>query len=274
MPPNGLRQVFSPSGPKFENGQIWRCRRTGAPVRVGGRARSGPGEFDFWISYAPVCGGPPSRMDAWSFQARYSTYWGPGGAPLNYPGPGELGIDPAKRVNLARLAVGVRDYRARLDAVDFEMDYWGYMDGGRQLDIPSMMPECGTAACLAGHGPLVGLDPERRESWDDYVDRMFLSAMPRVVTATCSTLELEAVADPTLEGAAHDFLFSAHHENDAGQALARVAYFLQKGKVDPDYTAWAASGDPHFNLNSKYRVDMGKFAIDWPFIEAVARGED
>ncbi len=43
-----------------------------------------------------------------------------------------------------------------------------------RISIPGdVKNECGTVCCLAGHGPLAGVNPLLYESWNSYVERVF-----------------------------------------------------------------------------------------------------
>jgi len=82
----------------------------------------------------------------------------------------KLGITLEQAANLRKLA----DYLLTLPAQypDFEMaSYAKNVDASDLVTVP----ECGTAACAAGHGPLAGVRPLFGETWDTYSHRAFAS---------------------------------------------------------------------------------------------------
>lgn len=86
----------------------------------------------------------------------------------------DLGVSQFKRDNLQRLLDGTERF-VRTPGGHFSM--------GAFTSRPSQLPArvtlhdvyggCGTSACLAGHGPLVGIPALEWENWYDYAYRVF-----------------------------------------------------------------------------------------------------
>jgi hypothetical protein len=77
-------------------------------------------------------------------------------------------ITEEQRANLTKLAAYLRTLP--VDYPDFAME--DYVRGGYSSG-PAHVPECGTAACAAGHGPSAGIAPFKGENWADYSSRAF-----------------------------------------------------------------------------------------------------
>ena len=86
------------------------------------------------------------------------------------------GHTPEQIRNLATLALYLRDIDLKRGNVParFSMRYFAH---GRQHDIhfpAELKPECGTACCAVGHGPLAGIKAGKFEEWGEYMHRCFL----------------------------------------------------------------------------------------------------
>jgi len=81
-------------------------------------------------------------------------------------------ISEGQRANLKQLA----DYLdSKLSPIGFEMsDY--LMTKMHCIDYASINTNCGTVGCLAGHGPLAGVEPRENENWGLYSMRVFTNA--------------------------------------------------------------------------------------------------
>lgn len=115
-----------------------------------------------------------------------------------------------QRANLATLAAYLRTLPAEYP--DFSMDDFT-ADGGRV----AVQPECGTAACAAGHGINAGVSALAGESWYDYSVRSF-------------------APDEYWKGPSPwDWCFSANWsdiDNTAHGAADRITYMLAHGVPD------------------------------------------
>lgn len=79
------------------------------------------------------------------------------------------------------------------------------------------LPECGTVACAAGHGPVAGILDPGAQDWNDYVERNFLE------TDEFNSLEFSPV---------YRWCFSCgwtHIDNTPEGAAKRIRYMLDKG---------------------------------------------
>lgn len=70
-----------------------------------------------------------------------------------------------------------------------------------------MKPECGTAACALGHGPIAGIKPYSTELWGEYSQRCFVHPNTK----------------------AFQFIFAERWPNDPKFAAIRIYYLLQHG---------------------------------------------
>lgn len=75
-------------------------------------------------------------------------------------------------------------------------------------DVVKPSHECGTTCCLAGMGPFAGIEPNERETWEDYIARNFGFSTSRDT---------------------FDYLFSDDHTNSLPHAIARLEDFLTNG---------------------------------------------
>lgn len=121
----------------------------------------------------------------------------------------EVNLTRWQRANLAKLAAYLRTLPKGYP--DFEMS--GFVKGGN--DGEAYVPECGTAACAAGHGPRAGIKPKKGEDWYTYSDRAFV------------------------DGSEHyygwEWVFSgdwADYDNTVHGAAARIEYMLERGTPD------------------------------------------
>lgn len=116
-------------------------------------------------------------------------------------------VSEQQRANLAQLAAYLRTLPA--DYPDFEMD--DYVRGEHSQSL-ARIPECGTAACAAGHGPSAGIAPLKGEDWVDYSTRAF--ANPICEWSWCFDASWAKV------------------DNTAHGAAARIEYMLEHGVPD------------------------------------------
>lgn len=124
-------------------------------------------------------------------------------------------ITDEQRANLTKLAAYLLTLPAEYP--DFEMESYvrprGELDNAIavKLDTFAHLPECGTAACAAGHGPRAGIDFEPGESWNIYSRRAFAG------------------------GDEWSWCFGAlwaHVDNTAHGAAARIEWMLANGLPD------------------------------------------
>lgn len=129
----------------------------------------------------------------------------------------QAAFDPVAELELTEEQVGnLRKLSAYLltlpvDYPKFAMSSFTSGDDGGGGDTVRV-PECGTAACAAGHGPTAGVDPEPGETWAGYSYRAFIDY-----------------------GDGWDWLFSAcwaEVDNSAHGAAARIDYLLAHGLPD------------------------------------------
>lgn len=115
----------------------------------------------------------------------------------------DLCISAEQAANLRTLA----SYLLTLPAEypDFEMA--SYVRG---VDSEALveMPECGTAACAAGHGPKAGVAPLFGETWETYSERAFTKA--HRPWGWCFS-GMWVTADNTAHGAARRILWMLEH---------------------------------------------------------------
>lgn len=167
--------------------------------------------------------------------------------------PEELGIDACQYRNLARLAVGVRGYGG---PVEFKMSPgWAahYADPRGEAHVivhagnfAPFVGSCHTSACLAGHGPLLGIAARPLEPWDRYVKRVF------------------GVESRGHFPWSHLFMFSPSWPDDRELACHRVGLYLQGGVPDWFPEAYRYGGPMIPRI-------VGE-EVDWPAIEAIAAG--
>ena len=123
-----------------------------------------------------------------------------------------------QRANLTKLA----DHLSKLprDCDHFDM---GNFASNPQIDLlpeDSLTPfrvyesrhECGTTACAAGYGPLIGIEAKANESWGGYIRRVF---------------GVEITGDIDF----YNYLFDQRWPNDPKAAANRIRKTLE-GKVD------------------------------------------
>lgn len=123
-------------------------------------------------------------------------------------------ITPEQRANLAKLAAYLRTLPPEYP--DFAMDQFVAGIGGSGGSLVST-PECGTAACAAGHGPLAGVPFVEGETWGRYSRRAFINASPFAAND------------------AWDWCFAAtwsNVDNTAHGAAARIEWMLKNGVPD------------------------------------------
>lgn len=81
-----------------------------------------------------------------------------------------LNVTPEQRANLETLLANIQ--KPENQYIDFTMSTYCRNDV-ISIGDPNNAKSCGTAGCLAGHGPMCGIHPKRDEEWDDYVFRVF-----------------------------------------------------------------------------------------------------
>jgi len=130
-------------------------------------------------------------------------------------------LSDEQRANLATLAAYLRTLP--VDYPDFEMEQ--YVQGSKGYGGSlAHVPECGTAACAAGHGPAAGVLPLQGENWHKYSCRAFCPA----------------------HTAEWDWCFSAswsNVDNTAHGAAARIEWLLTKG-LPANAVEQCFGGDP------------------------------
>jgi len=125
-------------------------------------------------------------------------------------------LSEQQRANLTKLAAYLRTLPE--DYPDFAMSQFVAGAYGQGFD-PASVPECGTAACAAGHGPSAGVPFIPGETWAEYSFRAFV---PR---------EDEDGND----WGDWDWCFGAgwaSTDNTAHGAAARIEWFLKNGVPD------------------------------------------
>jgi hypothetical protein len=164
----------------------------------------------------------------------------------------ELNITEEQRTNLARLAVGVRKLRRGRRGYNgsFVMKSFCRYENFPQYrevypkDAGEQLHKCGTSACLAGHGPFLGIKPERNEGWWNYITRCF---------------GFDGMGNG--EKTEWNWLFYHLWGNNKGFAVKRIAWFLERGTpviFNPE--------------NNKYPKGFFRYKPDWVAIEALAKG--
>jgi hypothetical protein len=136
--------------------------------------------------------------------------------------------------NLKTLSAHLRKVADRKFDMAYYLSNWDNSSASRcyctatdkigQEDAPKYN-ECGTAACAAGYGPAAGITPLPKETWGDYVDRVFsddLDARYWMFDEDWKDL------DNTPEGAAE-----------------RIDYYLKHG------APWAYNVEPAFDDDEK-----------------------
>ncbi len=127
------------------------------------------------------------------------------------------------RENLMKLAVGVMNMKG----LKFDMErYRGVPSiyGLRSTDRIPPEPECGTVACLLGHGPSIsGLEPSEEARYQYIGSQDYDVYWDRYVK--------EAFGIPS-HGAAWDFMFNGgwdQVDNTKAGGVARILYWLDNG---------------------------------------------
>ncbi len=125
-----------------------------------------------------------------------------------------------QRHNLAKLAVWLRDNERRI-AKHFAMYCYFFAaettGDAEQRPACATKHECGTTACLLGHGVMAGIPAKPRESWNAYASRAF----------------------GTHPGSsAWRWLFAAHHSDHIKAGLRRISWHLE-GRELPNNPAYA-----------------------------------
>lgn len=115
------------------------------------------------------------------------------------------GLTKKQRANLSKLA----DYLEKLpeDYREFDMSRFCGSPTGPFI---TAMPLCGSVGCAVGHGPDAGIPPLADEKWDEYSNRVFISAHM---------------------GGAWEWCFSgawSDTDNTPQGAAARIRWFLEK----------------------------------------------
>jgi hypothetical protein len=156
----------------------------------------------------------------------------------------ELNITEEQRTNLARLAVGVRKLRRGRRGYNGSFNMSTYCrEGGDFLYLEQAeeaLHKCGTAACLLGHGPFVGIKPKYHDTWRSYEKDSF----------GCDNLT------PPWE-----WMFHFDWDNNKGASVKRIAWFLKYGIP----SVFDAS-------DNKYPKGFFRFKPDWAAIEKLAAG--
>lgn len=139
----------------------------------------------------------------------------------------DLGIRADQADNLRTLA----SYLLTLPAEypDFEMtEYVRGVDSEALVE----MPECGTAACAAGHGPKAGVAPLPDETWETYSERAFAKDYRPWVWCFSG---MWVQVDNTAHGAARRILWMLEH------GVPNKLYDQQRGLLPLCYLAEQAS---------------------------------
>lgn len=121
----------------------------------------------------------------------------------------DANITAEQRANLAKLAAYLRTLPVGYP--HFAMRRFT-QDGRGDGSDAAHTPECGIAACAAGHGPLAGIPPVAGETWAEYSYRAFV-----------------------YEGAEWDWFFGAdwtNTDNTAHGAAERIEWFLANDLPD------------------------------------------
>jgi hypothetical protein len=123
-----------------------------------------------------------------------------------------------QRRNLATLALYVHalpaDYN-RLEMFKF-MASETFASGGVARKFTKEENECGTAACLCGHGPMAGIQPLEREDWPTYSARVF--------GAPASDIR-----------GPFGWMFDQYLTNDRAEGVKRIAWLLFGGEIMSRY---------------------------------------
>ena len=124
----------------------------------------------------------------------------------------ELGITEEQHSNYLKLLLFVKAN----PATPFDISYFTRCEplGGAIVfdTIQGIYPE-GTTRCLAGLGPLAGIEHFVGENWGKYITRVFGCCGDTVI---------------------YDFLFNCDHENSLAAATKRLEHFLAEGIPEVD----------------------------------------
>jgi hypothetical protein len=124
--------------------------------------------------------------------------------------PKQLGITPKQFKNIAKLTLFVKD---KVEPPKFNIRWFFTDKYGEEHDLSYVCPkeeeyQCGTTACFLGYGPLSGVKPKSKETWQEYAKRSYGVGM---------------------SGELYDLLFNDYHENDKFAAAKRGAWLLMNG---------------------------------------------
>lgn len=160
-------------------------------------------------------------------------------------------IAPFQRQNLAKLCL----YMASLppDYGHFDMAHYycerGLGDPGIGEARPLDVHQCGTSACLLGHGPNAGIDPLPGEMWSTYPIRVF----------GCGNYKTAAL---------WDWLFHPLWDNSIPSAIKRMAWYLQTVDLPEVLEDYDDDGDE--TLKVFYPKDYDAFVPDMNLITQIA----
>jgi hypothetical protein len=156
----------------------------------------------------------------------------------------ELGITEQQRINLAKLAVGIRKLK---DSDEYQGTFYMRTLCRKGNTYHPVTPsesvkafhECGTYGCLLGHGPFLGIKADQFDSWRSYSERQFGG-----------------------NWVSFDWIFDCQWPNNKRMATKRIAWMLSKG-----YPA-------HYRIDVNNRVyprGYENFRPDWKSIEKLAQ---
>jgi hypothetical protein len=164
----------------------------------------------------------------------------------------ELNITEQQRVNLAKVAVGLRDLKPNGYKGQFNMKvFCAYGDSSISsppILVKKVFHNCGTCGCVLGHAPLFGIEARDCESWVAYAKRSFGGGW----------------------GDTEDqmWLFSPMWPSNKKMAIKRIAWVMERGwpKRPLDFTL----EHDGYTLPKGYR----SFRPNWEDIEELAQSSN
>lgn len=121
-----------------------------------------------------------------------------------------------RRHNCIKLLVGIHEIEL---AMQFNMRFYAGASTGLEMFPGSVKDECGTSACLLGHGPVCGIKPigDERKDWSEYAKKFVENDWPAA------------------DNIDWKFLFGQEWSNDIDQAKARLFHHLTVGSATDDF---------------------------------------
>jgi hypothetical protein len=131
-------------------------------------------------------------------------------------------LTPKARDNLCKLASHLQSLPP--DYSHFDMSTWFHgLRESKYKQGESQVWDCGTSACLAGHGPAAGIKFEGVNDWNLYAYQILDSSPWDAIK------KMEKV---------YNFLFMSHFDSDHYDAAARIRAVLDNDGV-PKNGGWA-----------------------------------